>query len=179
MERFATLSIVGNTAAYSLADDFLYLVRLDVPIQTAGVLHTANGLVPLSTDYDERYSITGRTITFTPTPQYTLTRNYWYAAGHELDNSSAYPYLLDEDVQILILKAQALALRIQALSLVTSGTGEIVEYAIGDERVKKGSPSSMLSTQADALEQQYLQAVSQAVGPGGRRARYDSVGNLR
>jgi hypothetical protein len=117
-------------------------------------------------------------MTFTPTPSYTLDRTLRYAAGHVLDDDAAYPYLTDADAGILLLKAQSLALRKQALAAVTASTGEIVEYAIGDERVKKSSPSASLGAAAQMLEAEYLERVARGVGMVGSRARYDGNGYL-
>lgn len=179
MTRITTLSIVSGTATYNLPDDFQGIIKLDDFTAQDGIIHTAAGIVPLSSDWNERYTVNGRTITFTPTPSYTLSRTLRYAAGHVLDSDDEYPYLTDEDVEILILKAQAAALRAQSLGLVTSGTGEITEYAIGDERVKKSSPSERLNSAAGALEAQYIEMVQRAVGATGARARYDTLENLR
>lgn len=178
MTRFGTLNLVGGTATYILPDDFLFLIRLDPFASSDGVIHTAAGLVHNMSSSQEYHMINGRTITFIPTPQYTLTRDFSYAAGHVLNDDDEYLYMTFEDTAILILKAQALALRTQAFSLITSGTGEIVEYAIGDERVKKSSPSERLNAVASSLEAQYLQALQRAVGMVGARARYSDGGDL-
>ena len=178
MTRYATIDVVSGTATYVLPDDFLFLIRLDPFAAQDGVIFTAGGLVPAAaTNTMEHYTVNGLTITFTPTPSYTLERDLCYAAGHVLDDGE-YPYMTFEDTALLMLKAQALALRTQAFSLITSGTGEIVEYAIGDERVKKSSPSERLSAAASSLEDQYLQALQRAVGPAGARARYSEAGSL-
>ena len=176
MTLITTLAIVGGTASYALPDDFLFVIKLDDFTALDGIIHTATGIVPLASDWNERYTVNGRTMTFTPTPNYTLARRLCYAAGHVLDESDVYPYLTDEDAGILLLKAQAIALRKQALAAVTAATGEIVEYAIGDERVKKSSPSERLSAAASSLEAQYLAAVQP--GATGSRARYDSLEQL-
>jgi hypothetical protein len=178
MTLITTLSVVSGTATYALPADFLFIIKLDDFTALDGIIHTATGIVPLSSDWNERYTVNGRTMTFTPTPSYTLDRTLRYAAGHVLDDDDAYPYLTDEDAGILLLKAQASALRKQALAAVTATTGEITEYAIGDERVKKSSPSESLRAQAAALESEYLEQVSRAVGAQGSRARYDSLGQL-
>ena len=70
-------------------------------------------------------------------------------------------------------------LRLQALSVVTSTTGEIVEYAIGDERVKKTAPGTALRALAADIEREYLATVAQSGGAVGSRARYDAAGALR
>lgn len=176
MTLITTLSIISGTASYDLPDDFLFDIKLDDFTALDGIIHTSAGIVPLSSDWNERYTINGRTITFTPTPSYTLERTLRYAAGHVLNESEVYPYLTDEDAGILLLKAQAIALRKQALAAVTASIGEIVEYAIGDERVKKSSPSQVLSAQASSLEAQYLAEFER--GQTGSRARYDTLGLL-
>lgn len=178
MTRITALALVAGTATYNLPDDFQFSIRLDDFTAQDGILHTAAGIVPFSRDWNERYTVNGLTLTFTPTPAYTLTRMLRYAAGHALDAEDVYPYLTAADAAILLLKAQALALRAQAFSLITSGVGEIVEYAIGDERVKKSSPSERLSAAASSLEAQYLEQVQRAVGPTGSRARYSESGEL-
>jgi hypothetical protein len=179
MTRYATINVVSGTATYSLPEDFLFLIRLDPFAARDGVIYTAAGLVPTSvSSIVERYTVNGLTMTFTPTPSYTLARDLCYAAAHALDDEDEYPYMTFEDTALLMLKAQALALRMQAFSLITSGTGEIVEYAIGDERVKKSSPSERLSAAASSLEAQYLQALQRAVGTVGARARYSEAGGL-
>lgn len=172
MTLITTLSIVSGTASYDLPGDFLFIIKLDDFTATDGIIHTSAGIVPLSSDWNERFTVNGLTITFIPTPSYTLARTLRYAAGHVLNESEVYPYLTDEDAGILLLKAQAIALRKQALAAVTASTGEIVEYAIGDERVKKSSPSQVLSAQASSLESAYLAAVQH--GATGSRARYDT-----
>lgn len=178
MTRYATINVVSGTATYSLPDDFLFLIRLDPFAAQDGVIYTSAGLVPISSSSSmERYTVNGLTMTFTPTPSYTLTRDLCYAAAHVLDGDK-YPYMTFEDTALLMLKAQALALRAQAFSLITSGAGEIVEYAIGDERVKKSSPSERLSAVASSLEAQYVQALQRAVGMVGARARYGEAGGL-
>lgn len=176
MTLITTLAIVSGTATYDLPDDFRSVIKLDDFTARDGIIHMAAGLVPLSSDWNERYTVNGLTITFTPTPNYTLERTLRYVAGHVLNGSDVYLYLTDEDAGILLLKAQAIALRKQALAAVTASTGEIVEYAIGDERVKKSSPSQVLSAQASSLEAAYLAAVQP--GATGSRARYDSMGQL-
>lgn len=172
MTLITTLAIVNGTATYDLPDDFLFVIKLDDFTATDGIIHTATGIVPLASDWNERYTINGLTITFTPTPTYTLARTLRYAAGHVLNGSDVYPYLTDVDAGVLLLRAQAIALRKQATAAAAASTGEIVEYAIGDERVKKSSPSQALSAQASSLEAQYLAAVQP--GQTGARARYDT-----
>ncbi len=176
MTLITTLAIVSGTAAYALPDNFLFVIKLDDFTAQDGIIHTATGIVPLSSDWNERYTVNGLTITFTPTPSYTLSRTLRYAAGHVLNSSEVYPYLTDADAGIVLLKAQAIALRKQALAAVTATTGEIVEYAIGDERVKKSSPSERLNAAASSLEAAYLAAVQH--GATGSRARYDSLEQL-
>jgi len=178
MQRFTEIAVVSGTASYDLPSDFVFLIRLDVPVGDEGVMHTSSGLVPLSQSFDERWTVIGSQIVFTPTPTYTLDRSLQYAAGHVL-SAGVYATLTEADAAVVLLKAQALALRKQALSVVTSTTGEIVEYAIGDERVKKMSPGTALKAMAKELEAEYLERVKVMVGVQGSRARYDVTGTLR
>jgi len=177
MTLIMTLNVISGTASYTLPTNFLFVIKLDDFTSQDGIIHTGDGIVPLSSYWNERYTVNGQTLTFTPTPSYTLARTLRYAAGHALDGSSAYPYLTDADASILILLAQALALRKQALAAVTTVGGEITEYAIGDERVKKATPSESLRTLADTLEAEYRARVN--VTAAGSRARYDWSGYLQ
>jgi len=172
--RVTTLNIVAGTATYDLPDDFLKAIRLTQQGVTDGVIVSSQGLIPVSAGYEETYYVAGGQITFYPTPTYTTTRDLWYAAGHVLDDSEAYPYMDQGDAEIVLLKAAALALQAQVGAVATGS--DIVEYQIGDERVRKESAAKGLREAAKAKEQAYLDAVRAAVGPVGARASYDSLG---
>lgn len=172
LRKLATLSIVSGTATYDLPSDFLKVITLEALFSQDDVLHTADGLVPVSATYEERYYIVAGQITFDPTPQYTVSRDLWYAAKHVLNVSDAYPDMVDEDTGVLMLKAQARCLAIQA----NAAAQEAWQYAIGDERVNKEKLAEALRSQAKALEQEYQAAVKTSVGPIGMRASYNSAG---
>ena len=174
MERVTTLSIVSGTAAYTLPSDFLFVVALVGLWSPDGVIHSTAGLIPVSAVYAETYTIAGQTLTFYPTPSYSTTRELRYAAGHVLDAGNTYPHLTDDDVQILQLKAQASVVKLQAREAAIAG--EMLEYQIGDERVKRASAATSLGELAAALDAEYEAAVRAAIGPVGIRATYTPEG---
>lgn len=174
MQRITTLSIVSGTATYTLPTDFLFVIRLLRLWHPDGVLYSADGLVPVSAGYEERYTVTGQTLTLYPTPSYTATRELHYAAGHVLEAGGTYSFLTEGDVQILLLKAQASAIKLQAQAAAIAG--EMVEYQIGDERVKRASAATSLATVAASLEAEYEAAVRAAIGSVGMPAAYTEAG---
>jgi hypothetical protein len=171
-KRVTTLSIVNGTATYDLPDDFHDLVKLESLTHRDGIINSGDGLIPVSSTYTEEYSITGRQITFWPTPSYSLSRDMWYLATHVLDDSDEYPYLLDEDAEIILLLAQAKALRLQANAVA----GDAWKYDFGDERVDKTGQPESLRKQAKLLEQEYQEALSGAIGTKAIRADYNAAG---
>ena len=167
MTRSVLLSIAAGTAAYDLPSDFLRVISFQPLFAIEGVLHTESGLVAPYSLPAESTSIAGLTLTIYPTPGYTLDRRLLYAAGHVLDADGAYPDMGEEDADILLNFAAAMALRV--LSQTAAAAGELVEYAIGDERVKRRSLSDALRDQARERESAYLDAVHQANVPYGLR----------
>jgi hypothetical protein len=172
LRKLTTLSIVSGTATYDLPDDFQKVIRLESLLSQDGVIHSCDGLIPVSATYEENYYIVAGQITFDPTPQYTVSRDLWYAAKHTLDGSDEYPDMSEDDAGVLLLKAQARCLALQA----NKAAQEAWQYAIGDERVNKEKLAESLRNQAKALEQEYKEAVKTSVGPIGMRASYNSVG---
>ena len=78
-----SLAVVAGTAAYALPDGFQRLIELDSP--AADTYRKADGfLVAFDSAAGpvERHVISGGTITFYPTPGYSLARGLWYAAGY-------------------------------------------------------------------------------------------------
>jgi hypothetical protein len=176
MQKMTTLNIVSGTATYDLPDDFLRLIKLERSTVMDGNVIIANeGLIPVSSTYEERHIIAGGQITFYPTPTYSQSRDLWYAAGHVLDGDEEYPDMTEDDAGIVLLKAAACALRRQA-NAAASGQGNVVEYQIGDERVKKSDVAGSLRSQANDMEREYLAAVEAAVGALGVRASYNLQG---
>jgi len=175
-QTMTMLSIVSGTAAYDLPDDFLRLIKLErSTVMDGSIIISDEGLIPVSSAYKERHSIGGGQITFYPTPTYSQSRDLWYAAGHALDDDDEYPDMMEDDAGIVLLKAAALALRKQA-NAAASGQGNVVEYQIGDERVKRADVAGSLRGQANDMEKQYLAAIEVAVGTLGIRADYNAVG---
>jgi len=169
MERVATVEVTSGVADYALPADFVRLIALVGLPETEGVIHTPSGLVPMAESPREYWTIAGAVLTLHPTPQYNVTRQVRYAAGHIL-TEGAYPDLTDDDVSILMLKAQSLVLRAQARAAAI--VGQMVEYQIGDERVKRESAASALTTAAKMAEADYEMALVRAIGPVGLVATY-------
>jgi len=172
MQGITTLSIVSGTASYDLPSDFVKVIRLESVTNVDGVIISDEGLVPVSATYEERWMVQGLTMTFWPTPTYTLSRDLWYVARHVLDTDAEYPNMTEEDAGVLMLKAQVLALTLQANAVA----GNAWKYAIGDESVDKTGQVKALREQAGFLEGEYQKAVKAAVGAVGVRARYDWQG---
>lgn len=165
MQRVATLAIVRGTAAYALPADFLRLIRIASPSAGDGVINSNDGLIPVGPTWRERYTIAGLTITFYPPPAYSMSRDLWYAAAHVLDDSDEYPDLGGDEAGMVLLKAQALALSLQANAVA----GNAWTYQVGDERVDKTKQAESLRNQAKGLNDEYVAAVKAAIGPVGLR----------
>ena len=172
-QKVTTLNIISGTASYDLPSDFLFVIRLEALASVDDVIISHEGLIPISALYEERWTIAGRQITFSPTPTYNKSRTLWYAAGHVLNANSEYPDMTDEDASLLMLKAQALALQLQA----NAAAGNAWKYAIGDEQVDKTNQEKAIREQAAFLEREYLEAVRAAVGGVGMRADYNRLGH--
>jgi hypothetical protein len=172
LRKLATLSIVSGTATYSLPADFLYVISLESFASPGGVIHSAEGLIPVSAAYSEEYYVVGTQITFEPTPQYTTTRNLRYAAGYVLDEGNECADMTDDVARVALLRAQWQALMLQANKAAQEGW----QYAVGDERVNKEKLPAALREQAQGLLDRYDAALTGQVGPVGSRARYNRLG---
>lgn len=164
-QKIYALSIVSGTAAYSLPSDFLRVITLESAATADGVIISNAGIVPISALWDEVWTIAGLTITFSPTPTYSMDRDLWYAAGHVLNGSDAYPDMTEDDATILLMKARSLALGMQASAVAGDGW----KYQIGDEMVDKSGQGKAFRDQAQHWEDSYLAAVKGAVGYFGLR----------
>ena len=171
MIKRATLNVVNGTAQYTLPDGFQALIELQSPSQPGGIINSAAGLIPISASWDEAYEVAGNTLTFTPTPIYTMGRAYRYSAAHVAVNGR-YTTLTENLARMALLYAQAQALTAQA----NAASGSAWKYTIGDESVDKTGQSKGLQAQADALMKQY-QAEVKALQGYGSTARYNSEGN--
>ena len=178
MRKVTTLSIVAGTAEYDLPDDFLRVIRLTAFTAQDGAVVTSAGLVPVGPQFQETFHVAGGKIVFYPTPQYTMARDLFYAAGYVLDDDDAYQDLMRDDARIALLKAQAIALGWQVNAARAAGGWK---YQIGDEMVDKSQLGAGLGQQADAKESEYLAAVKAKVGSVGMRGDFGSeyVGQWR
>ena len=163
----ATLTIIKGTASYTLPDDFLFMIDLPTTQGSSGVIVGDNGLIPLSADYSEDYAIAGNQVTFYPTPTYTATRDYRYAATYALVNG-AYPRLTQNGARVALLYAQHLALMEQA----TPAAGKGWKYQIGDEMVDKSNQGTKLRDQADGFLTRYADEIKRLNNRAGSTARY-------
>lgn len=163
----ATLSIVKGTASYTLPDDFLFMIEMPCLSGTNGVIVGNNGLIPLAADYSEDYTIAGNQVTFSPTPTYTTSRDYRYAATYALVNG-AYPRLTQNGARVALLYAQHLALMEQA----TPAAGKGWKYQIGDEMVDKSNQGTKLRDQADGFLTRYADEIKRLNNRAGSTARY-------
>jgi hypothetical protein len=159
-QKVTTIAVVSGTARYALPTDFLRQIQFDPLTGTEGVLVVSAGLIALDADFDEIYTFTGGYLTIYPTPCYTADRELLYAAGHELDSSDCYPDLTAADARIVLLKAQALAIDLQANVAAQSGW----KYQIGDEMVDKSGLAGKHRDQAAYLQKQYEDAIAKAAG---------------
>jgi hypothetical protein len=165
LRKLATLSIVSGTANYDLPGDFRKVIALESADNLDGILQNTSGaLIPVSTAWEERYSVGGGSITFYPTPTYTTSRDLWYAAGYVLDSSNIYQAMGDDVARIVMLKARAIASGYKA----AKEAGNTIEYSIGDETVKK-SAATAYEKQGKSAETEYLEAVKKFVGVVGMR----------
>jgi hypothetical protein len=159
-QKVATISVVSGTASYALPADFVRAIQFRSLSAGGGVMITSTGIIPMDSSLDEIYTFAGGYLTIAPTPSYTASRDLWYAAGHLLNVSNAYPDLADGDARILLLKAQQLALDLQGNVASQSGW----KYQIGDEMVDKSGLAAKQRDQANYLQKQYEDAILKASG---------------
>lgn len=161
LAKWGELAIVSGTAAYSLPVDFLGLILLEMLSGADGVIISNTGLIPVSADWEEEYSVINKVITFTPTPMYTLMRDYKYKSGWVLTGTTGaetYATVGDEEAQIVMIKAKQLALEKISNSVASSGSG--MKYSLGAVSVdNSGSAdtSSMVTAMYD-LHGEFVQA---------------------
>jgi hypothetical protein len=159
-QKVATIAVVSGGTTYALPADFLRQIQFEPLTGTEGVLVVTTGLIALDADFDEIYTFAGGFLTIYPTPAYTAARDLLYAAGHVLDSSDSYANLTAADARIVLLKAQQLALGLQANVSAQSGW----KYQIGDEMVDKSGLGSKLREQGADLQRQYEDAILHAAG---------------
>lgn len=149
----AKLNIVAGTDAYTLPADFLKMIQLPSLNSGQDVAITPDGIIPLSANFRETYTIVGGQIIFDPVPTYTMVRSYRYKAGYALDEG-IYPELTETHVVLLMKLARSLALRRKA-----NAAGGGINYRQGDVSVDTTQHATSLALQADALKSDYLDAV--------------------
>lgn len=174
LRKIVTLSIVSGQADYTLPADFLYVIRFASLLTREHLLNTAGGLIPVSTGYEERYTIAGLTLTIIPTPNYAATRELEYSAGYvaSVDGDAiTYDAITATDAARIMLKAQAIALIWQA----NAQARYAMSHQIGDERVNKEKIAAELRAQALLLDVQYDRAIQQRTGTIGMRADYPEL----
>lgn len=171
MVRYAKISIVSGTATYTLANDFVDMILLESAYNPDGIIISDAGLIPVSVGYEEVYEIVNGQITITPTPQYTVERDYKYLAGYYLDGSEIYQNLSENAARLAMYYAQYTALN----EIATSVSGGAFQYSIGDESVNKTRIGAEYRAQADRMLTQYQNATRTQVGHG-LRMRYNSLG---
>ena len=172
MQKVTTIAVVSGTASYALPADFMKIIRFALALNVqAGILNTASGIIPVAGTFKERVMVQGNALVIYPTPLYTMTRELWYMAGYVLDSSYSYPDLTDEAASIVMLKARAEAMGLQA----NDAAKESWSYTIGDESVTKTNLGPQMREQVKAVETQYLAAVSKYIGQGIARGEAPST----
>ena len=164
-----TLAVVAGTASYAFPAGFQRLIKLEALGAEDIIRDGAGFLVPLSASWQERYTVDGATITFYPTPAYTLNRDYLYAAGYPyVAATDSFTGLISEYEPVVMLKAQAVALR--ALGVAGANMAGM-SYRIGDTSVQR-TVTQAHAQWASELDAAYLDACKGLVGYVGRRATY-------
>jgi len=156
--KWAQLLIVSGTATYDLPPDFMSMVVLASLTGVDGVLISSTGIIPLATDFSEAHSIINKQITFTPTPTYSMTRDYKYKAGWALtgeSDSETFSTMGDDEARIVLIKARAFAIEKRANALASSGG---IKYSLGAVSVDKGGGVDSLSKMAFTLHGQFVEA---------------------
>lgn len=166
--KVTTLSIVSGTASYALPTDYISLVALAKLTNPGGIVVSGQTLIPISSSFSERWTISGGQITFYPTPTYTLSRQLTYRSGWIL-SAGAYGFGEDE-AEIILLHAAATALGVQAFAAAQ----EAWEYQIGDEKVSKRALSQELEARGKNALERYEKALQDFSGKAqGMRSHYD------
>jgi len=163
-EKVDALSVVSGTASYTLPDDFLKMIMLESFATADGVLISSAGIIPLDANWEERYTVRGLTITFYPTPSYSMTRDYRYKAGWVLnDDGDEYEDMGEEEAGIILLRAAAACLTKQSNVMAP----EAFSYQQGDVSVNTGTQTLAVRAQLDSVEKSYLNACEKYNGQYG------------
>ncbi len=157
--KLAELSIVPNTATYSLATDFQKLIWLEAMTNVDGVVVSESGLIPFGSSFSEEYYIQNNQITFKPTPTYTMTRDYKYKAGWVMTgtgNDRTFATLGDAEWDVVKIKAKQLAQ--EKIMNAMAADGGAVKYSLGAVSVDKGGSIADMSKQLVVLHGQFVSA---------------------
>jgi hypothetical protein len=160
LTQISTLSVVSGTSTYDLPADFLKMIKLET-FTGDGVMHSAEGLIPLSANWCERFTIRNLQITLYPIPRYTITRYFSYKAawiGVETDEEDypdvEYETLGEREARIVLLKAQAVGLTKQA----NAQSSTSIKYSFGAVSEDLGGSSDSTRKNANDLEREYVDA---------------------
>lgn len=166
---FATIAVVSGQATYTLPDGFIRIIELETFDDPDSVIRNNEGFLVTGVQLDEeRYEISGGEITFYPTPTYTLNRDMRYAAGYPYDeDSDSFIGLTDDLARVVMLKARAEALTIQALSPSAGGVGA-ASYTLGDVRVDKSRAGDSFEKTINKLNEQFAAACKELRERGNR-----------
>lgn len=154
LAKFGELNIVANTATYSLATDFMNLIWLEAVTGVDGVIISESGIIPLSADFKEDYSIVNKQITFKPTPAYTMTRDYKYKAAWVMTGTD-YTTMGDTEQAIVMIKAKQLAK--EKIKNAAAGSGAM-KYSLGAVSVDKGGGIEDMTKEIFALHAEFKAA---------------------
>ncbi len=167
--KYAEIAVTSGTAVYALPADFMKVIEL-ISVGAAvagGVLINHTGIIPVSSTWTEEHTIAGRSITFIPTPAYTLSRYLWYKAGHVLSGTSPdeeYADMLDYEVSVIMLKAQAIAWRLVGTKASrTKGW----KYQIGDVMIDKSNVGKQLSGWMSDFDTEFDRRINHLIGTVG------------
>jgi hypothetical protein len=160
VEQFGTLDIVAGQATYDLPADFLSMIVIETLISQGGVLHSAEGLIPISANWEERSMIRNGQITFKPTPTYSMARDFRYkaawiltAAVDEYDNSE-YETLGEREGRIVVLKAKSIA----STKKGNAVAGESIKYSFGAVSEDLSGSTEGFTKDSKKYDSDYLEA---------------------
>jgi hypothetical protein len=167
VQKLGELTIVANTASYTLPTDFQKLIWLDPLVPVDGVVVT-DRLIPLGSNYTEEYVIQGMQITFKPVPAYSMTRDYKYKAGWVMTGTAGtrtFVNLNDAEWDVVKIKARQLAQ--EKIMNASAADGGAVKYSLGAVSVDKSSSIADMSKNLFVLNGQFVSACEQYNGAYG------------
>lgn len=173
MRKRTAINVVSGMATYDLPADFVSVITLESLLSPGlSEMITPGGIIPVSSGFKETFTVAGLQIMLYPTPNYSATRYLWYRAGYVLDDNEVYVDLTSDLARLVMLKASAICLQLQA----NKEAQQAWQYQIGDERVSKEKLSESLAKQAAAQEKEYKAAIEAKSGPIGIRPYSEKAG---